>query len=74
MSIHDINPASHFSDYPLGMKDGELITEGTLEKAITEGYIKEIFEIGATIVTLSETNEPVSPTYDPLSEGQKNQL
>ena len=74
MSIHDINLASRFSDYLLGMKDGELITEGTPEEVITKECMKKIFEIDATIVTLPKTNKPVFLTYDLLPKEQEDQL
>ena len=45
MSIHDINLASRFSDYLLGMKDGELITEGTPEEVITKECMKKYLRL-----------------------------
>lgn len=68
MSIHDINHASRFSDYLIGLKEGELIVKGTPDEVITKECMKQLFEIDAQIVTLPETNKPVFLTYDLLSK------
>ncbi len=67
MSIHDINHASRFSDYLIGMKEGNLIVEGTPEEVITNTWMREIFEIDAQIVHLPDTNKPVFLSYDLLA-------
>ncbi|MFV0561433.1 MAG: ABC transporter ATP-binding protein [Enterococcus sp.] len=69
MSIHDINHASRFSDYLLGLRDGDLIVEGTPEQVITEKSMEQLFDIKATIVPLPESGKPVFLTYD-LMQGE----
>lgn len=73
MSIHDLNHASRFSDYLIGMKQGELVVEGTPKEVITKSWMQEIFEIDAQIIDLPETNKPVLLTYDLIrnQEGTK---
>lgn len=67
MSIHDINQASRFSDYLIGMKDGNLVVQGTPTEVITKEWMREIFEIDAQIVQLPETKKPVFLSYDLLT-------
>lgn len=64
MSLHDINHASRFSDYLIGMKKGELLVHGTPDEVVTKEWMREIFEIDAQIVQLPETKKPVFLTYD----------
>jgi iron complex transport system ATP-binding protein len=68
MSIHDINHASRFSDYLLGLKEGELIVEGTPKEVITKHWMKELFEIDAQITFLPESEKPIFLTYDLLKK------
>lgn len=73
MSIHDINHASRFSDYLLGLKAGQLLVEGSPKEVITKEWMREIFEIDAQIVHLPDSDKPVFLTYDLLSRQEVNQ-
>ncbi|WP_430604949.1 ABC transporter ATP-binding protein [Enterococcus sp. DIV0125] len=73
MSIHDINHASRFSDYLLGLKAGQLLVEGSPKEVITKEWMREIFEIDAQIVHLADSDKPVFLTYDLLSRQEVNQ-
>ncbi|MBF8808211.1 MAG: ABC transporter ATP-binding protein [Enterococcus lacertideformus] len=68
MSIHDINHASRFSDYLIGMKEGHLLVDGTPDEVITKEWMREIFEIEAQIVHLPESNKPVFLSYDLIKD------
>ncbi|MBK5195450.1 MAG: ATP-binding cassette domain-containing protein [Proteiniphilum sp.] len=47
--LHDINFASHYSDYIVAMKEGKLKYYDTTEKIISEEVLKDIFDIDITI-------------------------
>ncbi|MEY8445391.1 ABC transporter ATP-binding protein [Enterococcus ratti] len=71
MSIHDINHASRFSDYLMGMKEGQLLVYGTPDEVITAEWMRKIFEIEAQIVHLPKTKKPVFLSYDLLKNCQE---
>lgn len=48
--IHDINFASHYSDYIAALKDGKLIHFDTTEQIIEPKKLKEIFDINFEII------------------------
>lgn len=48
-TIHDMNIAATFCDYIYVMKDGEIVTHGTVEEIFTKEMFKEIFEVDAHI-------------------------
>lgn len=68
MSLHDINHASRFSDYLIGMKNGQLLVHGKPNEVITKEWMREIFEIDAQIIQLPETKKPVFLTYDLIKD------
>ena len=47
--LHDINFASHYSDYIAALKDGDVKYFGTTNVIINEKILKDIFEIDFTI-------------------------
>lgn len=49
MVLHDINFASHYSDYIAALKDGDIKFFGPTNVIINEKILKEIFEIDFTI-------------------------
>ena len=48
-AIHDMNLASMYCDYLLVMKDGKIITCGTVKEVITKEMLKEVFGVNAYI-------------------------
>ena len=47
--LHDINFASHYSDYIVALKNGKIIYHDTTENIIREDVLKEIFDINVKI-------------------------
>jgi iron complex transport system ATP-binding protein len=47
--LHDINFASHYSDYIVALKEGRLKYYDTTEKIISEEVLRDIFDIDITI-------------------------
>lgn len=52
MVLHDINQAITYSDYVIGLKDGQVLVEGDPEEVITAESIRELcgIELGVTKV------------------------
>ena len=52
MVLHDINQAITYSDYVIGLKDGQVLVEGDPEEVITAESIRELYgiELGVTKV------------------------
>ena len=52
MVLHDINQAITYSDYVIGLKDGQVLVEGDPEEVITAESLKELYgiELGVTKV------------------------
>ncbi len=48
--VHDINYASSYADYIAAVKDHKIIHFGPTKDIITEGIMKEVFDIDMTIV------------------------
>ncbi len=64
LSIHDLNLASRFCDYLYGMKDGELLLQGTPAEVLTEAGLAELFAIAAVISHFPNSDKPLLLTYD----------
>ncbi len=47
--LHDINFASHYSDYIVALKDGRIIYHDTTENIIQEDVLKDVFGINVKI-------------------------
>ncbi|MBS6191454.1 MAG: ABC transporter ATP-binding protein [Enterococcus hirae] len=73
MSIHDINHASRFSDYLIGMKAGQIVVQGPPDEVITTSWMREIYEIEAQIIELPETNKPVILSYDLINDRKEDE-
>ena len=68
MTIHDLNHASRFSDYLLGMKNGELIFQGTPNEIFTAEKLLNLFDIQATFATMPNSDKPLVLAYDLVKE------
>lgn len=64
MTIHDLNHASRFSDYILGMKAGKLLFEGTPQAIFNQENMLTLFDISAEIITLKENQKPIIVSYN----------
>ena len=47
--LHDINFASHYSDYIVALKNGKIIYHDTTENIIQEDVLKDVFDINIKI-------------------------
>jgi ABC-type enterochelin transport system, ATPase component len=52
--LHDINFASHYSDYIVALKDGKVKYYDTTDNIINEEVLKDVFDIE---ITISEVNQ-----------------
>ncbi|MDT2597016.1 ABC transporter ATP-binding protein [Enterococcus dongliensis] len=68
MTIHDLNHASRFSDYLLGMKKGRLLFQGTPKEIFTADKLLNLFDIQATFATLPNSDKPLVIAYDLVRE------
>lgn len=68
MTIHDLNHASRFSDYLLGMKKGKLAFQGTPKEMFTADTLLNLFDIQATFATLPNSDKPLVIAYDLVKE------
>ncbi|MFV0504192.1 MAG: ABC transporter ATP-binding protein [Lachnospirales bacterium] len=66
MVLHEINQASRFSDYIIGMKNGDIVKIGTPEEVITKDVLIDIYNINAYIGEDPLTNKPICLTYTSL--------
>ena len=47
--LHDIDFASHYSDYIVALKNGKIIYHDTTENIIREDVLKDVFDINIKI-------------------------
>ncbi len=59
--LHEINFASHYSDYIAAFKDGKLYAMDTVEKIMTQETLKDLYRVDFDIQTLN--GKPVSLYY-----------
>lgn len=52
MVLHDINQAITYSDRIIGLKDGQVLVEGTPEDVITEESIRELYGINLGVTSI----------------------
>ncbi len=50
MTIHDLNHAAQFSDYIIGLKQGQLILKGEPQEVFTAERLLELFDIQPEVV------------------------
>lgn len=53
MVLHDINLALEFCDEVIIMKDGRIIAQGEIDKAVNEKILNEAFEVSSEIVPIN---------------------
>ncbi|WP_017413907.1 ABC transporter ATP-binding protein [Clostridium tunisiense] len=61
--LHDINLACRYADHIIAIKDGKVYGEGKPEEIISEGLIKEVFQINSKIVPCPVFNTPMCITF-----------
>ena len=55
--LHDLNQACRYCDYLIVLKDGNLMAQGTPDEVMTEGLLKEVFDLEVVI-----HRDPISQT------------
>ncbi|WP_080873569.1 ABC transporter ATP-binding protein [Oceanobacillus timonensis] len=63
MVLHDINQAIRFSDYMITMKNGEIITQGSLPEVLSSQLLAEVFHIDAELTEDKLTGKPMIANY-----------
>lgn len=66
MVLHDINQASKFADYLIGLKDGKIVKAGDCNDVMTKETLREIFNIEVDLVRDRKTNKPLCLSYNLL--------
>lgn len=64
MVLHDLNHASRFSDYLVGMKNGRVMIHGTPNQVMSEENIQMLFNIEASIVTCPYSGKPICQAFN----------
>ncbi|MFY8329863.1 ABC transporter ATP-binding protein [Vagococcus carniphilus] len=64
MVLHDLNLASRFSDYMIGMKDGRVVYEGVPTEMMTPTILKDLFGIEAYIGKDPVDKKPICLRFD----------
>ena len=63
MVLHDLNLSARFSDHLIAMKNGQIITQGSVWDVMTAEHLKNIFQIQADITQDPITHRPILLTY-----------
>lgn len=50
--LHDINFASHYSDYIVALKNGRLLRQGPVEEVIDSGVLQQVYDMNIDIQKL----------------------
>ncbi|MDT2849100.1 ABC transporter ATP-binding protein [Vagococcus carniphilus] len=64
MVLHDLNLASRFSDYMIGMKNGRVVYEGVPTEMMTPTILKDLFGIEAYIGEDPVDKKPICLRFD----------
>jgi len=51
MILHDLNMAARYADIIVAMKNGRVVSHGTPQEVLTQGLLREVFEIDASVGT-----------------------
>ncbi len=64
MVLHELNNASRFADFMIGMKQGKIIAQGSPAQVITQENMKAIYGIDANIIIEPKTMKPMYLSYE----------
>lgn len=64
MTIHDLNHAAQFSDYVMGVKQGQLLFEGSPQEIFTPERLLELFDIRPEVIFSEKSQKPLIISYD----------
>ena len=65
MVLHDLNLSARYADYLFALRKGTLIAQGKPEEVITEGLIREVFQLNCMVI-----QDPVSHTPFVVPKGR----
>lgn len=66
MVLHELNNASRFADFMIGMKDGIVVASGAPIDVLTNENMRIIYNIDANIVLDKNINKPMYLSYEKL--------
>ncbi|MGX7014343.1 ABC transporter ATP-binding protein [Vagococcus silagei] len=64
MVLHDLNHASRFSNYLIGIKEGKMLVQGSPKEVMTAPNLASIFDIQAIIADCPFSGNPICLSYD----------
>lgn len=64
MVLHDLNLASRFADYMIGMKDGKILYQGSPKEIMTPPILQDLFAISAIIGEDPIDQKPICLRFD----------
>ena len=59
MVLHDINLSARYADYIFAVHKGNLVAQGTPDRVITEGLIKQVFGLDCSVITDPVSESPL---------------
>ncbi len=63
MVLHELNNAARFADCMIGMKQGQIVAQGTPEQVMTKENMRIIYGIDAHIIIDPRTGKPIYTSY-----------
>ncbi len=69
MVLHELNNAARFADYIIGVKNGEIICEGTPLEVVNAENMAGLYGIDANIIYDEQNRCPVCVSYDLTGNG-----
>nr|WP_165970088.1 ABC transporter ATP-binding protein [Nonomuraea terrae] len=67
MVLHDLNLAARYADRLVAMRAGKVISSGTPHEVLTEGLLREVFELDAKVIADPVAGTPLVIPIAPLS-------
>jgi iron complex transport system ATP-binding protein len=50
MVLHDLNQAARYADHLIALRDGRIVAEGRPSEILTEGLVREVFEVESRVI------------------------
>jgi iron complex transport system ATP-binding protein len=50
MVLHDLNQAARYADHLIALRDGRIVAEGCPSEILTEGLVREVFEVESRVI------------------------
>lgn len=71
--LHDLNLAAAYADRLMILKRGRVVSTGTPKEILTQGCIRDVFEVDATVIEHPDTRLPVVIVNSPLEHSSPTQ-